>query len=155
MAMPLSWKIGAAVAGLALAVLAWNGVSQMIAAHQADEIVRESARAAALQAEQAREHARQYRAQLAADLKQRREDLANSYQQISEQARQYRAEQLVRLDRQRQEEQRIQATYRLGRDQQCVDGIVIDRSGSAFTQARGKDGNPIACRGNTASEPLR
>ncbi len=155
MAMPLSWKIGAGVAGLILAVFAWNGLSQLLAARRADEIMRDSARTAALQAEQAREHAQQYRAQLAADLKQQREDLANTYQQVSEQARQYQAEQLVRQQRQHEEELRIQASYRLDRNQQCAGGIVINRSGATFTQAIGKDGDPITCKGDTASEPLR
>ncbi|HWX67668.1 MAG TPA: hypothetical protein VNZ27_14715 [Rhodanobacter sp.] len=155
MAMPLSWKIGAGVASLIVAVLAWNGLSQYLAARHADEITRDSARAAEMDAQQAKAHAQQYQAQLAANLKQQREDLSDTYQQVNEQARQYQAEQAVRMDRQRQEELRVQASYRLDRNQQCVGGIVINRSGSSFTQVAGKDGKPIPCKGDTAAEPLR
>lgn len=155
MAMPLSWKIGTAAASLLVAVLVWNGLSQYLAARQADEITRDSARAAALEAQQAQAHAQQYQAQLAADLKQQREDLSNTYQQVNEQARQYQAEQAIRLEKQRQEELAAQASYRLDRNQQCVDGTVINRSGSSFTQAVGKDGQPIPCTGDLATEPLR
>jgi len=155
MAMPLSWKIGAGVAGLIIAVFAWNGLSRYLAARHADEITRDSARAAALEAQQAQAQAQQRQAQLAANLKQQREDLSNTYQEVNEQARQYQAEQAVRLDRQRQEELRVQASYRLDRNQQCIGGIVINRSGSSFAQAVGKNGAPIACKGDLATEPLR
>jgi len=155
MAMPLSWKIGAVVAGLIVAVLAWNGLSQYLAGRHADELTRDSARTAALDAQQAKAHAQQYQAQLAADLKQHRVDLSNAYQQVNEQARQYQAEQAIRLDRQRQEELRVQASYRLDRNQQCDGGIVVNRNGSSFTQVVGKDGAPIPCQGDTATEPLR
>ncbi|TPG08170.1 hypothetical protein EAH88_10970 [Rhodanobacter glycinis] len=155
MVMPLSWKIGAGVAGLIVAVFAWNGLSQYLAARHAEEITRDSARVAELDAQQARAHAQQYQAQLAVNLKQRREDLSNTYQEVNEQARQYQAKQAVRLDRQRQEELRVKASYRLDRNQKCVGGIVIDRSGSSFTQAVGKDGAPVPCKGDTATQPLR
>lgn len=155
MTMTSSWKIGAGVAGLLVAMLAWNGVSQYLAARQADEIMRDSARTAALEAQQANAHAEQYHAQLAADLKRQREDLSNTYQQVNEQARQYQAEQALRQDRQHQEELRVQASYRLNQKQRCADGIVINRNGSSFTQVAGKDGGPIPCKGDTASEPLR
>ncbi|WP_254423852.1 hypothetical protein [Rhodanobacter sp. C03] len=117
--------------------------------------MRDSARAAALDAQQAKAHAEQYHAQLAANLKQQREDLSNTYQQVNEQARQYQAEQAMRLDKQHQEDLRVQASYRLDQNQQCADGIVINRSGSSFTQAVGKDGGPIPCKGDLATEPLR
>jgi nitrogen fixation/metabolism regulation signal transduction histidine kinase len=155
MAMPLSWKIGAGVAGVIVAMLVWNGLSQYLAARHADEIMRDSARAAEQDAQQARARAQQHEAQLAADLKQRREDLSNTYQQVNDQARLYQAERAVRLDRQRQEELRVQATYRLDQNQQCVGGIVINHSGSSFAQVFGKDGAPIPCKGETATEPLR
>ena len=155
MAMPLSWKIGAGVAGLIVAVLVWNGLSQYLAARHADEITRDSARAAELNAQQAKAHAQQYQAQLAANLKQQREDLSNTYQEVNEQARQYQAEQAVRLGRQRQEDLAVQASYRLDPNQHCAGGIVINRSGSSFTQAVGKDGKPIPCKGDLATEPLR
>lgn len=155
MVMPLSWKIGAGVAGLIVAVLAWNGLSQYLAARHADEVMRDSARSAELDAQQAKAHAQQSRAQLAADLKQQREDLSGTYQQVNDQARQYQAEQAVRLERQRQEELRVQESYRLDRNQQCVGGVVINRSGTSFTQVFGKDGTPIPCKGDLATEPLR
>ena len=155
MAIPMSWKIGAVVAGLIVAVLAWNGLSEYLAARHADELMRDSARAAELDAEQAKAQARQHHAELAADLKQQSEDLSNTYQQVTEQARQYQAEQLVRLNRQQQEALRVQASYQLDRNQQCDGGIVINRSGSSFTQAVDKDGQPIRCKGDTAAEPLR
>jgi membrane protein involved in colicin uptake len=155
MAMPLSWKIGAAVAGLIVAVFAWNGLSQYFAARQADEITRDSARTAMLDAQHAEAQAQQHQAQLAAALKQQREDLSNAYQQVDEQGRQYQAEQALRLNQQQQEDLRVQATYRLDASQQCEGGIVISHSGSSFAQVVGKDGQPIPCTGNTATEPLR
>jgi hypothetical protein len=153
--MPLSWKIGAAVAGVIVAVFAWNGLSRYLAARQADEITRDSARIAMQDAQEAKAHAQQYQAQLAARLKQQREDLSNTYQQGGEQARQYLAEQVIRANRQQQEDLRVQATYRLDGSQQCEGGIVISHSGSNFTQVIGQDGAPIPCKGDTATEPLR
>ncbi|MFA6231995.1 MAG: hypothetical protein WC617_17775 [Rhodanobacter sp.] len=155
MAMPLSWKIGGAVAGLIAALLLWNGVSQYLSARQANEITRESAHTAAIEAQVAKAHAEQYQAQLAADLKQHREALSNNYQQIKEDAQLYQAEQAIRLNQQRQEQLRIQASYKLDRNQQCVGGIVINRSGGSFSQPTGMDGKPIRCLGDTASQPLR
>ena len=155
MAMPLSWKIAAAAVALIAAVFAWNGLSQYVAARHADEITRDSARAAALEAQQAKALTQQRQAQLAASLKQQREDLSNAYQEVNEQARQYQAAQAIRLEKQHQEELRVQASYRLDGNQQCVGDIVINRSGSSFTQAVGKDGAPIACKGDLATEPLR
>ncbi len=155
MAMPLPWKIGAVVAGLIVAGFAWNGLSRYIAARQADEIIRESARSAALEAQQAKAHARQFREKLADELKQQREDMSNLHQEVNEQARQYQAQLRVRMDRQREEELRRQASYRLDRNQQCAGGIVFNRTGSSFKQVIGKDGRPIACQGDTAKEPLR
>ncbi len=155
MAMPLPWKIAAIVAGLIVAGLAWNGLSRYIANRHADEIISESARSAQLDAQQAKAHARQFRAQLAAELKQQREDMSNLHQEVDEQARQYQAEQRLRMDRQHQEELRRQASYRLDGNQQCAGGIVFTRTGSSFKQVIGKDGKPIACQGDTAKEPLR
>ena len=155
MAMPLSWKIGAAVAALIVAVFAWNGLSQYFAARQADEITRDSARTAMLEAQQAKAQAQQHQAQLAADLKQHREDLSNAYQQVDEQARQYRVEQAMRLAKQQQEELRVESTYRLDANQRCEGGIVISHSGSSFTQLIDPSGQPVPCQGDKASEPLR
>ncbi len=155
MAMPLSWKIGGALTGLIAAVLLWNGASRYIAARQADEITRDSAHVAAVEAQLARARAEQNQAQLAADLKQHREALSNNYRQIKEDAQLYQAEQAIRLNKQRQDQLRIQATYKLDRNQQCVGGIVINRSGGNFTQPVGMDGKAIRCLGDTASQPLR
>lgn len=155
MAMPLSWKIGGAVAGLIAAALLWNGLSQYLAARQADEITRESAHAAALEAQLAKAHAEQYQAQLAADLKKHREALSTTYRQVKEDAKLYRQEEALRLNRQRQEKLRVQATYRLDHNQRCIGGIVINRSGSSYTQSVGTDGKPIPCKGDIAAQPLR
>ncbi|MGB5852290.1 MAG: hypothetical protein WBG85_08355 [Rhodanobacter sp.] len=155
MTIALRWKITAALAGLVLAVLAWNGVSRYLAARHADELIQESERAAALQAEQAKARARQRHDELARELRQRREELASNYRQVADQAREYQARRAVQLERQQEQERRVAASYLLGENQQCVDGIVIDRRGSTFTQARGRDGGPIRCQGGKALEPLR
>jgi hypothetical protein len=155
MAVPLSWKVGGAVAAVVAAALAWHGVSLYLAARHADELTMDVARNAELEAQQARAQAQQRSAQLAATLQRQREDLANTYRQVSEDAAQYHAEQLRREERQRQEALRIKASYRLGPDQQCADGVVINRKGSSFTQAIGNTGAPIKCSGDTAEEPLR
>jgi biopolymer transport protein ExbB/TolQ len=155
MAMPLSWKIGAAVAVLIAVVFAWNGISQYVAARHADEITRESARTDALEAQQARADAEQRQAQLAANLKQQRDELANTHQESDEQAHQYQAELLVRANEKRQEELRVQASYRLDRNQKCDAGIVINHGSSSFTPVIGSDGKPITCKGDTAAAPLR
>lgn len=155
MAIALSWKIGGAAVALIAVGLAWNGLSRYLAAQQANEINQESAHAAAMQAEQARAQAQQRHDELAADLQRQQEELANTYQQTTDQARQYQAELAVREARQRQEALRIAASYLLDRNQQCAGGIVIDRQGSSFTKPVGKNGQPISCQGDKASEPLR
>ncbi|MDE2248277.1 MAG: hypothetical protein KGJ96_06850 [Xanthomonadaceae bacterium] len=155
MAVPLSWKIGAAAAGLLAAALAWNGFSQYLAARQADEITRESAHAAAVQAQRAQAQAAQYQSRLAADLKKQREAMSSTYQQVQEDARLYQVEQARRQAMARQEQLRLQATYRLDANQQCVGGIVINRRGSSFSQSFGADGKPIPCKGDIAAQPLR
>ena len=155
MAMPLSWKMGAVAATVIITVLAWNGLSQYLAARHADETTRDSARTAEQEAQQAKAHAQQYQTQLAANLRQQREELSSLHQEVNEQARQYQAEQLTRMDRQRQEDLRVKASYQLDRNQQCVGGIVINHSGSSFTQVSGKNGQPMTCKGDTATEPLR
>jgi hypothetical protein len=155
MTIALRWKIAAALAALLLAVLAWNGVSRSLAARHADELIQESARAATLQAEQAKARARQRHDELARELRQRREELASNYRQVADQAREYQARRAVQLERQQEQERRVAASYLLGENQQCVDGIVIDRRGSTFTQARGRDGGSIRCQGGKALEPLR
>ncbi|WP_426690642.1 hypothetical protein [Rhodanobacter ginsengiterrae] len=155
MAVPLSWKLGGAVAAVIVAALAWHGLSLYMAARHADELTLDVARDAEREAQQARAQAQQRSAELAATLQRQREDLANTYRQVSEDAAQYHAEQLRREERERQEALRIKATYRLGANQQCADGVVINRSGSSFTQAIGSKGAPIKCSGDTAEEPLR
>jgi len=155
MTMPLSWKVGAAVAGLTVAALAWHGFSRYLAARHADELVRDYARTAALDAQLAKARAEQRSTELAATLQRRRDDLTTTYREVGERAAHYQAEQSRRQALQQQEARRLQASYRLGPNQHCAGGIVINRSASSFTQAVGKSGQPIACQGNTAAEPLR
>jgi uncharacterized membrane protein YccC len=155
MVVPLSWKVGGAVAGLLIAAFAWHGCSLYLAARHADELTRDAARDAELEAQQARAQAEQRSARLAETLQRRREDLANTYRQVGEEGAQYQLEQARREETQRQEALRVKASYRLGRDQQCAGGRVINRSGSSFSQALGKTGQPIQCSGDTAAEPLR
>lgn len=155
MAMPLSWKLGSALAAVIVAALAWRGLSLYLAARHADELTRDVARNAEVEAQLARARAQQRSAELAATLRRQREDLANTYRQVSEDAARHRVEQARREESQRQEALRIEASHRLGADQTCVDGIVINRRGSSFTQAVGSKGLPIQCSGDTAAEPLR
>lgn len=155
MSMSWSWKVAGAALGLVAAGLAWNGLSQHFAARHADEIIQESARAAAMEAQQAQAQARQRHDQLAANLRRQREELASNYRLVADQGREYQARRAVQLARQEQEAQRRAASYLLDQNQQCADGIVINRRGSAFTEVRGKDGQPIRCQGNKAAEPLR
>jgi len=155
MAVPLSWKLGGAAAVIVAAAFAWHGLSLYMAGRHADELTRDVARNVELQAQQARAQGQQRSAQLAATLQRQREDLANTYRQVSEEAAKYHAEQLRQEERQRQEALRVNASYRLGADQKCADGIVINRRGSSFTQAIGAKGQPIECSGDTAAEPLR
>ncbi|WP_426701549.1 hypothetical protein ACPPVV_00610 [Rhodanobacter sp. Col0626] len=155
MAVPLSWKVGGAVVGLVIAAFAWHGCSLYLAARHADELTLDVARNAALEEQQARAEAQQRSARLAATLQRQREDLANTHRQIGEEAAQYQVEQARREERQREEALRVKASYRLGPGQQCADGMVINRSGSSFSLALGKSGQPIRCTGDTAAEPLR
>jgi hypothetical protein len=153
--MPLSWKIGAAVASLIVAMFAWNGLSQYLAARQADEITRDSARIAMQDAQLAKAQAEQHQAQLAANLRQQQDDLSSTHQQVDERARQYQAEQVVRANKQQQEDLRLLATYHLDANERCEGGIVISHSGSSFTQVVDASGQPIPCQGDMAKEPLR
>lgn len=155
MVVPMSWKVGIGVAGVIVALLAWNGVSRYLAARHADEIIQEAARAADMETKQAQAQARQRHADIAANLQQRRDELADNYRQIADQARQYQAAQAVKEAREREEELRIQASYLLDSTQRCVGGIVINRRGSSYSQAVGKDGHRIKCHGEKAEEPLR
>lgn len=155
MTMPLSWKVGAVVAGLIAAVVVWNGLSRYLAARHADELARDYARTTELDAQLARKRGEQRSAELAATLQQRRDDMANTYREVGEQAAQYQSELGKRQEAQRQEALRVKATYRLGPSQRCADGIVINRSASSFTQVVGKTGQPVHCSGDTAAEPLR
>ena len=75
--------------------------------------------------------------------------------QVADQAREYQARRVVQLERQQEQDRRVAASYLLDENQQCANGIVIDRRGSTFTQARGRDGGPIRCQGDKALEPLR
>lgn len=155
MAIALPWKVAVVAVGLIVAGLAWNGVSRFLATRQANEIIQESARAAAMEAQQAQAQAQQRHADLAANIQHHQDELANNYQQMTDQARQYQAAQAVLHARQRQEALRVEASYLLDRNQQCAGGIVINRQGSSFSKAIGKNGQPISCKGDKAAEPLR
>jgi hypothetical protein len=61
----------------------------------------------------------------------------------------------VQVGRELQEAQRVEDSYVLDKNQQCANGIVIDRRGSSFSLVRGKDGQPIRCQRDKAAEPLR
>ena len=81
--------------------------------------------------------------------------MADTHRKVNEEAAQYQRELAAREERQRQEALRIKASYRLGPDQKCAGGIVINQRASSFTQAIGKNGQPISCSGDVAAEPLR
>ncbi|WEN15614.1 hypothetical protein PY254_02760 [Rhodanobacter sp. AS-Z3] len=155
MAAPLSWKLGGAVAAVIVAALAWHGASQYLAGRHADELTREVAHNTELQAQQAKLQAQQRSEQLAATLQRQRDDLATTYQQVNQDAVEYQVAQARREEARRQEALRVKATFRLNANQKCAGGIVINRSGSSFTQAIGKTGEPIKCTGDMAEEPLR
>lgn len=155
MAMPLSWKVGGAIAALLVAALAWHGVSLYLQSRHADELARELARSAQLEARTAEAQAQQRSAQRAATLERTRKERADNYRQINQEAAQYKLELARREEIRRQEQLRIKASYHLGPDQHCAGGLVINRRGSSFTQAIGKNGQPIPCIGDTATEPLR
>lgn len=153
--VPLSWKIAAIVLGLIAGSFAWHGVDQYLAQRKADQIMQNLAQTEAQNAQLAKEHAEQYRAKVAATLNRQQQDLYLINQQVAEQARQFKAEQAVRLRRQQEAAALQQERYKLGSDQKCVGGQVINARGSSFTQATGKNGKPIPCSGQVASEPLR
>jgi uncharacterized protein HemX len=153
--VPDSWKIGGALVVVLLMIAAGNGISRYMAQRQADEADANLARITAQNAAQAKALAQQYKADVAANLSRQRTDLYNSYQQINDEARQYKAEQAVRLEKEHQEQLRLQASYELASNQTCVGGVVITRHDATFIQQTGRDGGPIACSGRTASEPLR
>ncbi|MEO8778044.1 MAG: hypothetical protein ABI389_05165 [Rhodanobacter sp.] len=155
MTVPGPWKLAGAAVGLIVAGLAWNGVSQYLASRHADEITEASARAAVKDAQQAQAQAQQRHDELAAHLQQQRAELATSYRQIASQAREYQVRRAVRVGQELQEMQRVEDSYRLDKNQQCTNGIVINRRGSSYSEASGKDGQPIRCRANKANVPLR
>ena len=155
MAMPTSWKIAAGAAGLILAIFAWNGFSRYLVGRHADEVTRESARLAELNAQKASERSRQYKIQLAADMEQRRKAILEIHQQVKEDSRQYQVAQAARVEQQRQEELRVKATYKLDASQRCAAGIVFNHAGASFTTFIGSDGQPVKCKGDMALQPLR
>lgn len=155
MALPVSWKIAAGVAGLILAVFAWNGVSRYLAGRHADEVTRESARLAELNAQKASERSRQYKLQLAADMEQQRKAILEIHEQVNEDSRQYQAAQAARVEQQRREDLRVKATYKLDASQRCAAGIVFNHAGANFTTFVGADGQPVKCKGDMALQPLR
>lgn len=155
MAMPLSWKIGAGALGLVLLVVGWNGFAEYRAQHQADEITRESKRLAEQNEQLANKQARQKHAELVESLNRQRERRLDNYQQISDQARLDRMAEAVRKEKQRQEALRVEASYLLAANQQCLDGVVINRQGSSFSKAVGRDGHDVECAGRKATQRLR
>lgn len=155
MALPLSWKIGAGLLAAIVLIGGWSVAAEYYAQYRVNEITQEAARVSEQEAQQAKERARQYHAKLKQDLKQRRVALYNNYQQINEQARKYQKAETVRLEKEQQEKLRIEATYVLGANQQCLGGIVINRQGASFSHAIGQTGDKIKCQGLKASEPLR
>jgi len=155
MAVPLLWKVGGAVATLIVASLVWRGFSVHLAERHADELTLDVARNAELEAQRAKAQAQQRSAQLASTLQHQREELANTYRQVTDDATKYQIVEARREEQRRQEELRVKESYRLGPHQKCAGGIVIDRSGSSFTQVTGATGQPIQCIGDMAKEPLR
>ena len=155
MAIPLSWKIGAGVVGAIVLITAWNLFAEHQASHHADELIQKAALAAERDAQQAKLQARKYHAKLAESLRQHREDLYNNYQQINDQARQSRVTEAARKEDLRQKALQVEASYLLNANQKCVDGIVVEQHGSAYSQIVGSGGRSIACKGDKAAEPLR
>lgn len=155
MVMPLSWKIGASAVGVIVLIVVWNLGAEYYAQHQANEVTQQATRAAEQDAQQAQARARQYHVKLAQKLKQQREDRYNNYQQINDQARKYQKAEAIRLETQHQEKLRVEASYMLASNQQCLGGIVINRQGASFSQATGQNGHQIACNGRKAAERLR
>jgi hypothetical protein len=155
MAMPLSWKIGAGVVAAIVLAGAWRFSAEHYSQYQADQINKDAAHLAEQEAQQAKERARLYHAELEQNLQQRREALDNNYQQINDQARKYQKAESVRLEKERQEKLRLTASYILGPNQQCLGGIVINQKGASFSQATGTAGHKISCEGQKAAEPLR
>ena len=155
MTISVPWKVTGAAVGLIVAGLAWNGVSQYFASRHADEIIQQSARAAAMEMQQAQAQALQRHDELAANLRQQRVELASNYRQITGQAREDQVRRAVHLGQELQQLQRVEDSYLLDKNQQCANGTVINRSGSSFSQVRGKDGRPVQCQGNKAAEALR
>lgn len=155
MAMPLSWKVGAGAVAAIVLIGGWRLSAEHYAQYQADQINQESAHVAEQDAQQSKERARQYHAKLEQNLQQRREALYNNYQQINDQARNYQQAEAARLERVRQEKLRVEASYLLSSNQQCLGGIVINQKGASFSQATGSSGHKIKCEGPKAEEPLR
>ena len=155
MTIPLPWKVAAAAIALTVVALAWSGMSEYFASRHADEIIQASARDAAKDAQQAQLRAQQRHDELAANLRQQRAELASNYRQVAGQGQDYQVKRAVQLGRELQEAQRVEDSYMLDKNQQCANGMVINRRGSSFSQARGNDGQPIPCHGNKAAEALR
>ncbi len=109
MTIPLSWKVAGVAVGLIAIALAWNGVSQYLASRHADEIIQESARAAAIDAQQAQARTQQRHDELAANLRQQRAELASNYRQVADEGREHQARRAIQLAREQQEAQRLAA----------------------------------------------
>lgn len=155
MAIPLTWKLGAGALGLIVLVVGWNGFAEYRDQRQADEINRESHRLAEQNEQLANKQVRQKHAELVESLNRQRERRLDNYQQISDQARQDRIAEAARKEKQRQDALKVQASYLLAANQQCLQGVVINRQGSSFSKAIGKDGHDVECAGRKAKKPLR
>lgn len=155
MVMPSSRKIVGVAAGLIAAAFALHGLSLYQAARHADALTAAVARNAALAEQRAREHAQQRSAEMAATLRRQRRDMANIHRKVNEEAAHYQRQLARREESQRQDALRMKASYRLGPGQKCAGNIVITQRASSFTQAVGKNGQPIRCTGDIAAEPLR
>lgn len=153
--MPLSCKIGAAAAGLIIALFAWNGASRYLVGRHADALLRESAAAAALDAQKEKALAQLHQAQLSANIEQQRQAMLKVHEQVNVQSQQYQVDQAARVERQRQESVRVKQTYRLGPNQRCAAGLVFEHAGGSFSALVGNDGQTVKCSGETASQPLR
>lgn len=155
MATSSTWKIAGAGLGVLVLAFAWRGLSQYQAARRADAMTTAAVHSAALAAQQAREEAGRRSAELAATLRRQREETADVHRKVTERGIQYQAELARREESRRQQAQLVKASYRLGPNQTCAGNIVINHQASSYAKALGKDGRPIACTGNVATEPLR
>lgn len=153
--MSLSWKIAGAAGGLVLVFFAWNGISRYVDDRRADEVTRDSASTAQINAQKASDRAREYQARLASDMEHQRQAMLAVHEEVREDSLQYQAAQAVRAEELRKQALRLRATYKIGPDQRCAAGIVFNHAGASFTTLVGSDGKPVTCQGDMAAQPLR